>query len=273
MIKAVILCHPQSKNLLKKDFITSQDDVESIKIACGTTKPNNVDFYEANDFFPNYASWNSALFETSVLLTVWEHADVLIGDNHVALLHTDIKHHTKPRDTWKYLNNLINQNADRPVGLTVNIAYKSVWKQMEVPESVKIFTPKYDPMCLHPFDNNIRVWDFIKKYDIDLYEWAFDVNPRLIYSHQFLTSRKNFDILGNKLSSIVNKLRLSDVGLWTPHVFERLIALYLAKIDNPILTTAFLHYSSSGIHGPGSFTLYGPRAIKYYKINSRLNNI
>lgn len=269
MIKAIILCHPQSKDLISKSAFRSSI-VEPIRIACGTTKPSNVDYYESNDFFPTYASLNSALFETSVILTVWEHANELIGDDHVAIMHTDLVMHYKSRDTWTKLQKSLETSPNSPIGLTVSSSYQGLWEDWLVPETAP-FTPKFDPMRLHAFDNGVYVWDFIKKYDNDIYEWAMDTNPRLIYSHQFACTRFVFDKLGNKLCNVVNRLRLSDIGFWTPHMFERLIALYLAKFGNPILTTAFWHYSSSGSFGPGDFSLYGPRALKYYRVCTRLN--
>lgn len=269
MIKAIILCHPQSKDLLsKKAFHSSL--VTPIRIACGTTKPKGVDYYESNDFFPTYASWNSALFETSVILTTWEHADQLIGDDHVAIMHTDVTLHFRAGETWKRLHKSLESEPDRPIGLTVASAYQNMWDEWMVPDNAP-FTPKFDPQKIHAFDNEIFVWDFIKKYDQDIHDWAMDTNPKLIYSHQFACTRPMFDQLGNRLYAVAHRLRLSDIGFWTPHMFERLIALYLAKLGKPILTTAFWHYSSSGTFGPGEFSLYGPRAFRYYRVYTRWN--
>lgn len=270
MIKAIVLCHPQSKDLLSKKAFNSSL-VESIRISCGTTKVKGVDYSESNDFFPTYASWNSSLFETSVILTVWEHADQLIGDDHVAILHTDTTLHYKSGETWRKISELLDKpNADS-VGLTVSSAYDGMWDDWLVPDSAP-FTTKHDPMLIHAFDNNIFVWDYIKKYDSDIYDWAMSTYPKMIYTHQFACTRSAFDKLGNRLYGIAQKLRLSDVGFWTPHMFERLIALYLARYcGNPILTTAFWHYASSGSFGPGEFSLYGPRALKFYNTHTRWN--
>lgn len=270
MIKAIVLGHPQSKDLLSKRIFKSAL-VESIKIACGTTVVSNADYRESADFFPTYASYNSCLFETSVILTAWEHADELIGDDHVAILHTDITPHFKPTMTWQRLDDSLSLN--RPIGMTVAAAYKSWFDgDWEVPDS-ELFTTKMDPMLIHAFDHKIHVWDFIKQYDLDAYEYAMDVNPKMIYSHQFACTRKTFDTLGFNLLKVVNRLRLGDVGFWTPHMFERLIAVYLAKYGGePILTTAFWHYSSSGAFGPGELSLYGPRGFRYYKTCSRIIN-
>lgn len=271
MIKAIILCHPQSKNLLSKKAFHSSH-VTPIRIACGTTKPPGVDYYESNDFFPTYASWNSALFETSVILTVWEHADQLIGNDHIAIMHTDVTAHFKAGETWKKLNKLLNDNPTCPVGITVTSSYQGIFEEWLVPENA-LFTPKHDPMRIHAFDNEVYVWDYIKKYDHDIHDWAMSEYPKMIYAHQFACTRSAFDYLGDKLYAVASKLRLSDIGFWTPHMFERLIALYLARFGKPILTTAFWHYASSGTFGPGEFSLYGPRALKYYRVCTRWNEL
>lgn len=267
MITGIVLCHPQSKDYIRKSMLHS-DYVKSIRIACGTSKPKNVDLYEASDFSPSYASLNAALFETSIILTVWEHADTLIGDNDMAFLHTDVKINYKAKKTWNYVNNLLNDGTT--VGLTINAAYEGLIDDLAIPSDMP-FDVKRDPMRLHAFDHGIFVWDYIKKYDNDIFEYAMDTNPRMIYSHQFACKRRVFDMLGDKLYSIVRKLRMGDVGLWTPHMFERLIALYLSKYSETVLTSAFWHYSSSGTYGPGEMTLYGPRPFKYYRTSTRYN--
>ncbi len=271
MIKAVMLCHPSSKDLVPKSTFRSKH-VDCIRISCGTSRVKNAKYSEANDFFPNYASWNSALFETSVILTVWEHADELIGDNDVAIIHSDIKPNFKPSEIWSNITKWINEVKERPIGLTIPVSYISRFSGWIIPDEFPI-TSSRDPMLLHVFDNNIHVWNFIKEYDYDIYEYAMDVNPRMIYTHQFACSRGVFDTLGNRLYNVASKMRLKDCGLWTPHVFERLIGLYLAKSHEPILSTCFLHYASSGAFGPGDSSLYGPRALRFYKIHTRANRI
>lgn len=271
MIKAIVLMHPQSADLLVKNVFRSKL-VESISISCGASKVKEADLSEAADFFPTYASWNSALFETSIILTVWEHASNLIGDNHVAFLHTDIRPHFNAPEIWKRVAKQLDKDPDSSIALTAPIAYQGLWEDWIVKDQANLI-PKYDPYKIHCFDNGIFVWDIIKEYDPDIYEWAFDSQPKMIYSHQFACSRSTLDYLGLKLSNVVDKLKLKDVGFWTPHVFERLIALYLAFKGEPILTTAFWHYQSSGIYGPGDHNLYGPRPIRYYKISDKRNVI
>ena len=266
MTKVFILAHPQSADYIDDGFF-SIDGVEPIKISCGTTKVSSAMFSEANDFFPTYASWNSALFETSVILTIWEHANDLIGDDNVAILHTDIIKNREAEFTWNSLHDLVSDSTS--VGLVAGHNYSSVLNDFVVPEHIR-FSPENDPMFLHAFDAGVYIWDFIKKYDPDIYDFAFSTNPRLIYSHQFMCTRKVFDELGFKLMRIARQMVFADVSLWMPHVFERLIALYLAKLSNPILTTAFWHSSSSGIHGPGDHNLYGPRGRRFFNIKPRV---
>ena len=89
-----MLLHPQSEDILSKRAFNTKL-AECVHISCGMTKVKSADLSEANDFFPTYASWNSGLFETSVILTVWEHADEIIGNNNVAIIHSDIELHFK----------------------------------------------------------------------------------------------------------------------------------------------------------------------------------
>lgn len=271
MIKSFVLLHPQSADLLPKRAFSSKL-VDSRRISCGVTKNRNSDLSEAGDFYPTYASWNSALFESSVILTIWEHADELIGDNHVAIMHSDIDLHFKAGETWRRLNDSLDADPHSSIALTIPVAYGGLWEDWFVPTDAHLI-PKYDPYMIHCFDNEIFVWDIIKKYDDEIYEWAMSTQPNMIYSHQFACSRATFDYLGNRLYNIISKLRLTDIGFWTPHVFERLIALYLAYRGTPILTTAFLHYQSSGVYGPGDHSLYGPRPVRFYHTVTRANRV
>lgn len=265
-MKAIILCHPQSSDKLTDEMFN--DSVDPIRISCGTTRVEGVDFYESNDFFPTYASWNSCLFETSVILTAWEHADQLIGNEDVTIMHTDIESHFGADETWEQITKCA---AISSVGITAPIRFCGAWDDWLVPEDA-LCTPAHDPFYRHAFDNKIHVWDYIKKYDPDIFDFAMDVQPKLIYSHQFACSRSTFDALGLKLYKIASRLRLRDIGFWTPHMFERLIALYLAQHDSVTLTTAFWHHASSGISGPGEQSLYGPRPFHYYRTMPRANS-
>jgi hypothetical protein len=270
LLEVFMLCHPQSVDLLPRTAYNTKH-ARIRRISCGTTKMDKVDFSEAGDFHPTYAPWNSSLFETSVILTLWEHIQELAGDDNVAIIHSDIDLHFKPADTWKQVAKWLKEKPDRAVGLTAPSSAIGLWDGWEIPPEVP-YRPKFDPMKLHSFDHGIRVWDIIRQYDPDIHEWAMDTQPRLVYSHQFACSRKLFDKLGSRLYEMAQKLRLRDVGFWTPHMFERLIALYLAKFGGePVLSTCFWHYSSSGAFGPGELSLYGPRPRRYYKITTRWN--
>lgn len=267
-IIAIELMHPQSADLLPQSAF-DVTDIKYIKIACGTSKISTADLSESNDFFPTYASYNSALFETSVILTVWEHYDELIGDNDITIMHSDITLHYDPHIIWSNIKLWLSTNRNRAIGITASTNFTTIWKDNLVPDTSH-FIPKNDPMLLHDFDCGVSVWDYLKKCDYDIYEWAMDTQPRLIYSHQFCCSKDTYNKLGILLYKVVSKLRFGDVGLWTPHVFERLIALYLAKIGgDPILSTCFWHHSSSGAVGPGTLSLYGPRPRKYYKVKPK----
>ena len=267
MIKAIVLLHPQSADLVPRSAFNSKL-VKLTTISCGASKVKGADLSEAGDFYPTYAAWNSALFETSIILTVWEHADRLIGDNHVAFLHTDVRPHFRPHTIWNKINKWLDKDDKVSVALTAPAAYQNIWESILIKEEANLI-PDKDPYKIHCFDNGVYVWDIIKNYDPDIYEWAFDTQPQMIYSHQFACTRQTLDYLGNKLMNIVSRLRMRDVGFWTPHVFERLIALYLAYRAKPILTTAFWHYQSSGVYGPGDHSLYGPRPVRYYKVKRR----
>jgi len=266
MFKVVVLHHPQSAKLLNSTPFHTKH-AKAIHISCGTTKVPGVDYSESNDFFPTYASWNSILFETSVILTVWEHADELIGNDNVAFLHTDTRMKYNPAFTWKRIGSILKHDPNKSIGLTVNAVTSSDF----ILNDRECLTPKNDPMFLCQFGVGIRVWDYIKEYDPEIYEWAMDVQPTLICAHQFACTRSTLDYLGPKLYEVARKLRLRDTGLWTPHMFERLIALYLAKRGDIVCTSAFLHHASSGVTGPGEQTLYGPKGYKFFKICTRWN--
>lgn len=266
MIKSVVLCHPSSKNILR-DSVFRSKIVDKVKISCGVSRTKYSDFCEGNDFNPTYAAWNSCLFESSVIMTVWEHADTLIGNDDVAILHTDVQPHFTPYKMWRKISSSIKDG--NIVGLTIPYAYMGAVDDWIMPENIALDV-RNDPMLKHAFDIGINVWDFIKKYDYDIYSYALDENPCIVFSHQFACSRKHFDELGYKLSKIIRNLRLQDTGFWTPHMFERLIGLYLSKISSVELTTAFWHHSSSGTFGPGENILYGPKGVKFYRTRMRL---
>lgn len=253
-MKCFVLLHPQSKQLINyNESFTSEVDVA--KVSCGTTVVEGCDFSEARDFWPNYASWNSALFETSVILTVWKHIDKLITDQ-VAFLHSDVEINYDKGYTWDNIRKLANETN---IGLTSPIIFKNSFNEFVIRD--QRLHPKNDPMFESDFDFGINIWDYIKKYDHDMYDWAVNTQPQLIYAHQFACNKEVFYGLGEYLMNIVNMVKLNECGLWTPHIFERLIGLYLTKYSQSINTTAFWHHQSSGF---GDNKLYGHRPVMYY---------
>lgn len=268
MIKCFVLQHPQSSQDIDYDA-AFDGPVRPVRIACGTSRVAGADLSEAGDFWPTYASWNSILFETSVILTVWEHADRLVGDDHVAFLHSDVEQDRGDRRAWEKVHAALDEAPDRAVGLTAPAAFRGLWRDGVIPDSIPL-DPQHDPQLTHEFDHGVGVWDFIRKYDPSLFEWAMITQPRMVYAHQFAISRRSLDALGEHLHGVVNRLRLCDTGLWTPHMFERIIGLFLVRHGGPALhLSAFWHSQSSGRPVVGGHGLYGPRPFRYYRPERR----
>lgn len=205
------------------------------------------------------------LFESSVILTIWRHIDDLADGNHVAVMHTDVLPNYKATEAWKTVNSIINESPYTPVGLSVPV------NNGKMIYDGGLFTPANDPMQGHLFDGKYYVWDLLKAADEKAFAWANKHQPQLIYTHQFACSINVFKELGNRLFPVVADLRLREVGLWTPHVFERLIAIYLAMIAaehnvKHVLTNVLDHKSSSAPTGPGQHKLYGVRPFRYFKV-------
>lgn len=260
MIDVIILQHPQSP-----DIITNKLDGDTRctihKIACGTSRVGTAHFSESGDFNPNFASLNSCLFESSVILTVWEHLDELVKSDSVAILHTDVEKNYVDEEVWDVISSYTRTHS---IGLTMPLDHTGLFKDHLLADSSKLRFSN-DPYHKHSFDYGIDVWGIVRKIDKELYEWANKENPIMIYSHQFACSKKVFDRLGTNLYKALSRINLADVGLWVPHVFERLIALYLAKFGYIRITDYFKHYGSSG-SGNGNLKLYGPREYKYFKL-------
>ncbi len=248
-----VLKHPQSQDLYDGE---NSELVRTVRIACGTTVVANADLSEAADFHPTFATWNSTFFETSVLLTVWRHAAELIRTSHVAFLHSDVTQ----REPW--VETLASADQRSAIGLTIP------WHAD--PRGVAVDSDRYryrrDPMLLHSFDAQMRVWDEVRRLDRDAWEYAEAENPPLVYSHQFLCPTPTFLNLAAYLYKHASRLRFHECGLWTPHVFERLLALWLARHTTTKLTAAFLHHGSSSATGPGEHGLYGPRPLRYLQL-------
>jgi hypothetical protein len=261
MIDVIVLQHPQSPDALKGQI----DGIENVavhKIACGTSKIATADYSESGDFNPNFASLNSCLFESSVILTAWEHLDELIKSDVVAVLHTDVQRNYVDEQMW---NDIVQMTKTHSVGLTMPPDHSLNFKNRLLADTSKL-RYKQDPYHVHSFDFGVDVWGIVKTVDKELYEWANRENPLMIYSHQFACSKRTFNKLGINLYKALSRINLADVGLWVPHVFERLIALNLAKLGHVKITDCFRHFGSSGIKGHGELKLYGPREFKYFKL-------
>lgn len=265
MINVLFLHHPSSpKTFRLQDFDSERLKVKHIN--CGFTNEYEQGYREI-DFFPNYASYNSALFETSCILTMWEHIDEMyMNDGPVMISHTDIIPKFSVRETIDYVENI---EGDFAIGTTVP-SYDSEKHTKLVIENIDMYRASMDPWKLSLFDGTVDVWGLIKILDKEAWEFSMDTDPVMIYSHQFCASRRVFDNLCLKLSRIATQMRLGQCGLWTPHVFERIIAIRLAMETNPVLLASFSHLSSSGPAGNGAMKLYGPRMHKFLRTTSRM---
>lgn len=261
MIDLFILCHPQSPDLLDNEWF---EPVHPQRIACGFTKHPEA-LSEANDFQPSRASWNSILFETSVLLTVAEHLDEICTTDYIGFIHTDIELHLPPVATWGSISKLLLEGNS--VGISTGEGYRAAMEGIF--DNPLELTANRDPLIKTPFEPGIMVWDIIKTYDPGIAEWADSNNPLMIYGHQFCCHREVFRAAASRMLQIVSQLRLCDIGIWTPHVCERLWALYLANIGSTKLVNAFWHKQASGHSGPGEYNLYGPRGFTYFKLDNQ----
>lgn len=263
-MNVVFLHHPNSaKTFRLKDFRSRRVNITHLN--CGFTN-GYKNGYRESDFFPGYASFNSILFETSCILTMWEHADQLFQDGPVMILHTDITPMVRVADLLDYLEGL---KTDYVAGLTVPSYHADEYEDMLIPDTNK-YRASVDPWRSQNFDGIVDIWELVRMIDPDAWEFAQDTDPIMIYSHQFVASRPLFDELGYHLCQTVTQLKLGQCGLWTPHVFERILAIRLAMLARPRLLAAFSHQSSSGPKGEGALTLYGPRAYKYLRLKSRV---
>jgi hypothetical protein len=261
-----LLYHPQSSVDIPSEFAACPD-WRVWRVACGMARHEQADYSEANDFHPNYASRNSAIFETSVILTMWEHADAVFGDDPVCFLHTDVVPRYTLGDTIAKLRQFALDG--QTVGLTVYTDAARLWAETTLPDDHHL-RARNDSMIRSPFSAGINVWELLKRHAPDDYQWAMDENPQMVYGHQFMCPRPVFDSLGARLLDFTNRLRLSDVGLWTPHVCERLIAIHLARHSKSVvLSTLFLHRGASSATGPGSYALYGIKGYRHYRTISR----
>lgn len=256
----VFLHHQNSKVTMDFNLIPENFNVIHLNVGINNSYPNGLK--ESTDFFPNYACYNSVLFETSAVLTIWEHADSLFVPGPIIISHTDVTQ----RFTFEELLSLTH-NGTYSIGTTIPSYVVDEYDELVIDPTK--YTYRLDPWHIADFDGRLDVWGLINTLDPEAAEFALDVDPFMIYSHQFCVDRKTFDALGFALSKAVIPMRLEQCGLWTAHICERLVAIRLAMLNTPILTSMFSHLSSSGPKGPGDLTLYGPRAYKHFRMFSR----
>lgn len=256
----VFLHHPNSKLTMNFDLIPKHYNVIHLNVGINNAFPGGL--RESSDFFPSYACYNSVLFESSAILTVWEHSESLFIPGPVIISHTDVT----PMFDFSEFERIL-PNGRFSIGTTIPSYIIEKYDELMIDPTN--FSFRLDPWHIAQFDGYLDVWDLIEKLDPVAAEWALDNDPYMIYSHQFCVDRETFENLGSQLYDIVMPIRLEQCGLWTAHVFERIIAIRLAMMNTPILTSMFSHLSSSGPKGPGSLTLYGPRAYKHFRMFSK----
>lgn len=259
-LNIVFLHHPNSQLTIDLESIPKQYNVININVGINSSFKNG--YRESSDFHPTYACYNSILFESSCILTVWEHSESLFVDGPVIISHTDVI----PRFSFDELLSII-PGDNYSIGTTIPSYIVDKYNTLII--DPKEFSYDLDPWQITDFDGYIDIWDLIRKIDPEAADWALQNNPYMIYSHQFMTDRESFEKLGHQLKKIIMPMKLEDCGLWTAHVFERIIAIRLAMLNPPIITSFFSHMSSSGPKGPGSMTLYGPRSYKHFKMFSK----
>jgi hypothetical protein len=266
VIDIFALAHTSTHNCL--DMKIFKDKFVNIKtIACGFTKPEKYDLSEVSDFYPSYASLNSSIFESSVILTIWEHMKYLCKGSHIGIVHTDIIPFYKKAELWtKIKSELASPRCT--LGISFPMEYSEAQVGVWELKNEYVLRPSVDPMLHNRFDPERSIWDIIKRIDPKIYHFAISKDPTMLYSHMFFTSIDNFNKLGFKLKNALEKLSAIELGLWTPHLFERLVGLYLSEISDVKNVCAFKHFAGSSPLKPSTFALYGTRNFKYFK-NSR----
>lgn len=212
--------------------IEPHDDVEDIRIS--DNKSIKADYLASADFYPTYSAWGSAVGSASTILTVWEHADQLVGNDFVAFLDGRSKMNKTAAETWPILNDMIDE--DTSLGIASYNCFRGI-NDLILPDDFRYF----DAFSNNAFDVNTYIWDMIKKYDNDAYNFAVESKPRIIMNSQFMCTRQVLDVLGYRLLLVVEKLRIRDVGMWTEKFVNRLLGIYLAQLTVTVYTTAFWH--------------------------------
>ena len=211
---------------------------------------------EAYDFLPNYSSLNSVLFESSVILTSWKHKEQLFNADFCGFIHDDIEPTEYFSDAVDIIENGPKVNASygitTPAGIDVGCVDFT---------DDDYFKSDNDPWRSMSFDFENNIWDLIKRYDADSYRIATKNIP-MIYGHQFICTNDVFDKVCSDLNDVLGRITLSEVGLWIPHIFERILAIKLYKYgtDNFKLLNMYSHNLSSG---KGGNKLYGVKEYKF----------
>jgi hypothetical protein len=232
------------------------DDLDFVQINGGMNKIDGV-LTEAYDFLPNYSSLNSVLFESSIILTSWTHRDQLFSSGLVGFIHDDII----KTDYFDECLSIIRSGPPTSSAYGITTPYGVDCSTADVTED-PFFLCDNDPWRFMPFDGLVDIWDIIKQYDPQSYEFANDENNPMAYGHQFICTSDVFQKLGHHLKWVLSRITLSDVGLWIPHVFERIIAirLFMYASESFRLLNMYTHNLSSG-NGPSR--LYGTREHKF----------
>lgn len=261
MLNIVFLHHPHSLNLIRyKDFRSRR--INKIHLNCGFTNSFR-DGIRESDLFPSYASHNSILFETSCILSVWEHVDEMLIDGPIAFLHTDIIPQHNIIDVIEFISNI----ESFACGLVIP-EHHDVGDSLQI-NNTDFYRYSMDPWHITKFDGIVDIIDLLRIVDSEAWEFANDTNPIMIYGHQFAVSRNIFNKVSLDIANIVSRMRIGQCGLWTPHVFERIWAIRFAMEIEPILLSAFSHKLSSGSRESDT-QHYGIRPFKYMRTKSRI---
>ena len=268
MIDIFINCHTAGYDCLD-DSVFEHESINAKRIACGMTKPSKYDLSEVADFYPTYASLNSSIFESSIILTVWEHIENMSDNEYIGFLHTDIEPYFTKHELWAKIIETLSPN-----NVSLGVSFPEIYKTIQNGEwdlkNDYVLRPSIDPLVLHKFDLERSIWDAIKRLDRPIYEFAMSKDPPMIYSHMFITTRKIFNKLGMRMRNMLDRLLASEMGLWTPHLFERLVGLYLSELSVVKNVAAFSHHAGSSPTKRGSFSLYGTAGYKYYKTSRKI---
>jgi hypothetical protein len=124
MIDIFVNCHTAGYDCLD-DSVFEHKSINVKRIACGMTKPPKYDLSEVADFYPTYASLNSSIFESSIILTIWEHIENMSNNEYIGFLHTDIEPYFPKNELWaKIIESLSPNNVS--LGVSFPEGYKII---------------------------------------------------------------------------------------------------------------------------------------------------